>query len=44
MSRDKNQVVDALATLATITRINIGGRTQPLNIEVINFQAHYCSL
>jgi hypothetical protein len=27
-----------------MTHIDIGGKIQPINIEVKNFQAHYCSL
>lgn len=44
MGRDKNQFVDVLATIASMKRINIGSRIQPINIEVRNFQAHCCSL
>jgi len=42
MGRDKNQFVDVLATIASMKRINIGSRIQPINIEVRNFQAHCC--
>jgi hypothetical protein len=44
MGRDNNQFVDVLATIASMKRINIGSRIQPINIEVRNFQAHCCSL
>jgi len=44
ISRDKNQFVDALATVASMTQINIGSKIQPISIEIRNLQAHYCSL
>jgi hypothetical protein len=47
INRDKNQFVDALAILSSMTQINIGGgggRIQPINIKFRNFQAHFCSL
>jgi len=40
MSRGKNKFADALANLASMTQINIGGMNQPISIEVRNFQAH----
>jgi len=44
MSRDKNQFANVLATLASLTQINIGSRIQPINIEIRNLQAHCYSL
>jgi hypothetical protein len=34
ISKDKNQFVDALTTLASMTQINIGSRIQPISIEI----------
>jgi hypothetical protein len=44
MNRDKNQFFDVLATLASMTQINIESRIQPISIKIRNLQAHYCSL
>ena len=44
MSRDKNQFANVLATLASLTQINIGSRIQPISIKIKNLQANYCSL
>jgi ribonuclease HI len=42
ISRDKNQFVDALATLASMTQVDIRSKIQPIDIEVRSFQAHCC--
>jgi hypothetical protein len=42
ISRDKNQFADALATLASMTQVDAKSKIQPIDIEVRNFQAHYC--
>jgi hypothetical protein len=34
MNRDKNQFTDALATLASLTQLNIGNKIQPLSIKI----------
>jgi hypothetical protein len=44
MSRDKNEFVDALVTLDLMTQIVIRGKIQPINIEVRNLQAYYCTI
>ena len=44
MGRDKNQFADALATLASMAKIDYGIRVQPIHIEIKNFPAHCCSL
>ena len=41
--KDKNQFVDALATLASIAKIDYEIRVQPIHIEIKNFPAHCCS-
>jgi hypothetical protein len=43
MSREKNKFVDALATLASMTQINIGDMIQLVSIEVRNIQTHCCT-
>jgi hypothetical protein len=42
MGREKNQFVDALTTLASMTIINYENMVQPISIEVRNSLAHYC--
>ena len=42
MRKDKNQFVDALATLAFMAKIDYGNKVQPISIEVRNYLAHCC--
>jgi len=44
MGRDKNWFADALATLASMIKIDFENIVQPINIEVGNSLAHYCSI
>jgi hypothetical protein len=41
MRKDKNQFLNALVTLASITKIDYGNRMQPISIEIINSPTHY---
>jgi len=40
MGRDKNQFADALATLASMTKIDYRNRVQPIIIKVRNSPTH----
>jgi len=42
ISRDKNQFVDVLATLASMTQVDAKSKIQPIDIEVRSLQAHCC--
>ena len=44
MGKVKNQFADALATLASMAKIDYGIRVQPIHIEIKNFPVHCCSL
>jgi hypothetical protein len=44
MWRDKNWFADALATLASMIKIDFKNIVQPINIEVGNSLAHYYSV
>jgi hypothetical protein len=44
MSKDKNQFVDALVTLASMTQVVTEGRIHLVDIEVRNLQAHCCTI
>jgi len=44
MGRDKNQFADALATLASMTKIDYRNRVQPIIIKVRNSPTHWCSV
>jgi hypothetical protein len=44
MSCEKNKFVDALATLASMTQINIEDMIQLVSIEVRSIQTHSCTL
>ena len=44
MGREKNQFVDALTILTSMSKINYGNIVQPISIEVRNSLAHYCSV
>ena len=44
MEKDKNQFADALATLASMAKIDYEIKVQPIHIEIKNFPAHCCSL
>jgi hypothetical protein len=44
MRKDKNQFANVLATLASMTQINIRSRIQGISIIIGNLQAHYYSL
>jgi hypothetical protein len=42
ISRDKNQFVDVLTTLTSMTQVDAKSKIQPIDIEVRSFQAHCC--
>nr|XP_034889983.1 uncharacterized protein LOC118030069 [Populus alba] len=42
LRRDKNQFVDALATLASMAIIDCGAKIQPVSIEIRNSPSHCC--
>jgi len=44
MGRDKNRFANALATLASMTKIDCGNKIQPISIEVRNCLAFCCSV
>jgi hypothetical protein len=44
IEREKNQFADALAILASMTKIDYGNRVQPISIEVRNSPTHCCSI
>jgi len=44
LGRDKNQFIDALATLAYMVTIGGGAKIQPIGIEIRNSLAHCCSI
>jgi len=44
ISKDKNKFTNVLATLTSMTHINIGGKIQPIKIKVGYFHTHCCSL
>jgi hypothetical protein len=44
MGRDKKQFSNVLPTLASMVKVDYGNRMQPINIEVRNSSAHYCSI
>jgi len=44
ISKDKNKFTNVLATLTSMTHINIGGRIQPIKIKVGDFHTYCYSL
>ena len=42
LGREGNQFADALATLASIARIDFGHKVQPVHIDIRNNSAHCC--
>ena len=40
LGKDENHFVDALATLASMVRINFGHKVQPVHIDIRNNPAH----
>ena len=44
LGRERNQFVDALATLASMARIDFGQNLQPIHIDIRKNSAHCCSV
>ena len=44
INKDKNKFTNVLATLTSMTHINIGGRIQPIKIKVRDFHTYCYSL
>jgi hypothetical protein len=44
LGREGNQFANALATLASMARINVGHKVQPVHIDIRNNPAHCCSI